>query len=123
MMPWFARNVMRQAVKIADKYGPNIGVEIDVTSDNRKRKLYAPQPPASGVTTVYLNHKAEVALGFQCTPMMYIMDASGTIQKVQSGWTGYSSDTLRTTPWLIQSASACLDTLVPPPQPTNAHRE
>jgi len=113
MNEWFVRNVIEQTQKIADKYGDDVGVELDFTPGDTIEEYYKnAAPPVLHIPVVNLTHYREQALGLNATPMMYIVDGSGIIQKVQIGWTGYSQKRVENKkPWLINSASDCIDKL------------
>jgi hypothetical protein len=114
MSLWFVRNVIRQTQRIAGKYGDDVGVELDFTpGESLERYFRKDATPVLNIPTVNLNRKQERILELQCTgtPMMYIIDRAGTIQKIQFGWTGYADADLGKKPWLIRSASECVDRL------------
>jgi hypothetical protein len=114
MSLWFVRNVIRQTERIAGKFGDDVGVELDFTPGESLQKYFRKDSaPVLNIPTVNLTRRQERILELDSTgtPMMYIMDSAGIIRKIQDGWNGVDDADLGKKPWLIRSASECIDRL------------
>jgi hypothetical protein len=113
MNDWFVRDIVKQTQEIAAKYGEDVGVQLAFTpGDNIEEYYKNTTAPVLAFPVVHLNQSEERMLGIDGTPMMYIMDSERVIQKIQDGWTGVSMKKVQNKkPWLVNSASQCIDGL------------
>ena len=113
MSDWFVRDVIKQTQAIAAKYGDDIGVQLAFTPGDNIGEYYKNETaPVLDFPVVTMNQSEEHTLGFDGTPMMYIMDSERIIQKIQDGWSGFTEKAVqKKKPWLVGSASQCIDAL------------